>query len=105
MQAAFVAQVGHLDLKPSLRVDDETDPRLQALEATWNAIYSGQFQSLSGLHLSTPSLTSAGLGDIVSFLLSHGASPAAGSGRLLAFAYEILRQLGDQLEVEQHRLF
>jgi hypothetical protein len=72
--------------------------------ATWGAVYRQDFESDAGLTLSTSVMTNSPLGDAVSFWLSHGASPSAGSGRLLALALELLSQIGDQLEQNQRSM-
>ena len=38
------------------------------------------------------------LGDFLAFLLSHGAAPRGGSSRLLALAFDVIQQVGQQLQ-------
>lgn len=96
-----LTRLGHLDLTKVLQMEGRDDPKLQALDGTWNAVYRGEYKSPSGLMLSTPGIASAPLGDWVAFMLSHGASPKVGHGRALGLTFRLLEQVGEQLEDHQ----
>ena len=95
----------HLDLSGVFLIDQSLtdDPPLAALNAVWSQIFSGSYASPAGLVLSSPSMKTALLGDLVAFLLSHGAAIVGGSGRMLALALVCLQQTGDFLAEHQRR--
>ena len=98
---------GHLLLDNVLHLagSEDADPLLCALNATWNMIFRGEFDSPAGLKVATPDMTVCKLGDFVAFCASHGCSPKAGTGRMLGLAVLLLQQVGDALALDQFRMF
>lgn len=100
------------ELKPVLRnevghflLDDVfgglDDPVCEAVQATWSLVYANKIKS--PLKLASSSMKACPLGDFLAFLLSHGATPKGGSGRLLALAFDVIQQVGQQLPALLHR--
>ena len=104
----FLFQAGHLNLVSVLGLglpSVEDDPQKLAAHAVWRQIYTGELGT--PLQLSTSTFCQCQLGDFLAFLLSFGGSPKTGSLRLLGLAFEILSQMGPQLEdmIRRHLFF
>ena len=84
--------------------NNQDDPKLEALQGTWEKIFDQSWQSPAGLTLSTSDLMFPTLADFVAFFVSDGALPKAGHGRCSGLVFHLLAQLGDQLSVQQKKM-
>ena len=71
------------------------DPVCDAVQATWSLVYANKIKS--PLKLVSTSMKACRLGDFLAFLLSHVAAPRGGSSKKPALAFDVIRQVGQQL--------